>query len=458
MTLLLDVAYAVALLLAAPLLLYRQWRRRGAGSTVSEYFGRIPSRKVAARCVWIHGVSLGEINATRNLVAELRRRQPEWAVVVSSTTQTGLARARELYHDLLVFRFPLDFSFAVRRVLKRVRPSIIVLMELEVWPNLIELATVRQIPVLIANGRVTADKSMRGFSMPIVRSVARRMFRQIAWVGAQEDLYAERFTKLGVPADRIEVTSSLKYDAADIADSIAGQEQLADDIGIDTTKPLWVCGSTGSGEEEMLLAAYARALHHVPQLQLVLVPRKPERFDAVARTIADAGFACVRRSGSGPPPAAAASASGSPPGAAASPGAPSVFTGIMDHSSRRVVFLGDTMGELRKFYALADAVFVGRTLAPLGGSDFMEIAGLAKPMLAGPHVDNFAEAAELLRAAGAIVDVSDVDTLAAALVQLLSDSEERRRMGLAARAAIIARRGATERTVRRIVALCEQAV
>lgn len=428
MTILLDLCYVLAAGLAWPWLLYRRLRRGSCGAPLRELFGRVPLRPVAGRCVWIHGVSLGEINATRTIVAELRRRAPDAVVVISSTTRTGLERARALYPRHVVFRFPADLSFAVRAALDRLRPSVIVLMELEAWPNLIALATARGIPVAIANGRITREKSMRRFGLPVVRSVARRMFGRLAFVGAQDAVYAARFVELGVRPERVEVTGSVKYDAADLSDRIDGQDELASEMGIDRAAPLLVAGSTGPGEEEILLDAFARLLRDVPDLQLAIVPRKPERFDAVAALIVRRGFACLRRS----------------------TGSPIIPVG---GDPRRHVFLGDTMGELRKFYALADVAFVGRSLVPLGGSDVMEAAGLARPVLIGPHTENFAEAAELLLAAGGARLVRDADELAAQVAALLRDGDQRRAMGAAARAAIASRRGASARTVERILDL-----
>ncbi|MBU0617422.1 MAG: 3-deoxy-D-manno-octulosonic acid transferase, partial [Planctomycetes bacterium] len=209
MALLLDLIYGLAVCLGWPFLVYRRLKRGPGSLSMRERLGDVPSRPVSAHCVWVHGVSLGEINAARTIVAEFQSRSPETIVVISSTTQTGLQRARTLFPKHTVFRFPLDFSFLIRRVLRRVRPSAIVLMELEAWPNLIEVAAAAGIPVMIANGRVTEEKSMRRFSRPIVRTLARRMFRQIRWVGAQDETYARRFVQLGVPAERVEITGSV---------------------------------------------------------------------------------------------------------------------------------------------------------------------------------------------------------------------------------------------------------
>lgn len=429
MTWLYDFIYTLAALVGWPWLIYRRISRGPGSLRLGERLGKVPARPVAANCYWIHGVSLGEINATRTIVAELRRRQPTAVIAISSTTQTGITQARKLYPDLLVFRFPLDFSWIVRRVLERVRPSVIVLMELEVWPNLIEVATRRGIAVCIANGRATEEKTMRQFGRPVIRTLARRMFRQLAWVGVQDATYLQRFERLGVRPERIAVTGSVKYDAAEVADWIAGQTELRDALAIDHARPLWVCGSTGPGEEALILDAYERLLAEYSDLQLAIIPRKPERFDEVAQLIVGRGYACLRRSTNAPEV---------PRGSAAPP---------------RPVVLGDTMGELRKFYALASVVFVGRTLVALGGSDVMEVAGLGKAMIVGPHTDNFREAVELLVEAGACEVVAGPELLAERVAELLRDRERRQTMGRAGREAIVSRRGATERTVERLMEL-----
>jgi 3-deoxy-D-manno-octulosonic-acid transferase len=428
MTILLDLFYALAVCLLWPYVLYRRWKRGPSGVRLLEYFGFVQSRPVSARCVWVHGVSLGEINATRTIVGELRRRCPDCVVVISSTTQTGLARARELYPKHLVFRFPLDFSFAIRTLLNRIRPSVIVLMELETWPNMVQVAADRNIPVIIANGRVTTERSLRRFKWPVVRRVAQRMFRQIRWVGAQDAAYASRFLELGVLPDRVHVVGSVKYDAADVADTLAGQDELAGAMGIDRTLPLWVCGSTGPGEEAMALDAYARLVQDYPDLQLAIIPRKPERFEEVGELIVRRLYACLRRSS----------------------GAPALPPGVLEP---RPVFLGDTMGELRKFYALATVVFVGRSLVPMGGSDVMEVAGLAKPIIVGPHTENFTDAVNLLRAEGALRQIPNPGSLATVVAELLRHPERREQMGRAGRQAVLTQRGASQRTVDRILEL-----
>lgn len=426
MTLLIDLAYLLAFAVLWPWLLIRRWRRGPSHSTLAERLGACPSRPVAGRCVWIHGVSLGEINAARTLVTELHRRSPGVVVVISSTTKTGLERARALYPNLVVFRYPLDLSFAIRRTLDRIRPTVIVLMELEIWPNLIFVARTRDISVVIANGRITAERSMRRFRWPIVRGLARRMFGQLRWVGAQDETYAARFRELGVPPERVEVVGSVKYDTADLADSVEGQDRLAVEMGIDTRRPLLVAGSTGPGEEAMLLDGYAALLTRFPGLQLALVPRDVKRFDEVAALIVARGFACLRRS----------------------TGRPIVPPGVVEPLP---VFLGDSIGELRKFYGLASVVVIGRTFVPLGGSDMMEVAGLARAMVFGPHAENFAEVAALLLAADGAVQASSPAEATEQVAALLADPQRRATLGRNAQAVIAARRGATARTVERLL-------
>jgi 3-deoxy-D-manno-octulosonic-acid transferase len=419
MTILLKLVYPFLLAFGSAFALYRRRKRDPDNFRWREYLGRVPVRPVSANCVWIHGVSLGEINATRSIVDELRRRSPDAVIVVSSTTETGLARARELYPRLVVFQFPLDFAFAVRETLERIRPSVIALMELELWPNLLEEAWAYGVPVVVVNGRIT-ERSVQRFEYPLGRRLARRMFSRLSWVGAQDGTYASRFIELGMRAERVEVTGSVKYDVANASDHVPGQEELADAMGIEADKPLWVCGSTGPGEEEVILEAYERLLKDHADLQLAIIPRKPERFDEVAGLIVRHGYACLRRS------------SGAPvlPEGAAEP---------------RPVFLGDTIGELRKFYALATVVFVGRSLVP------MEVAGLAKPILVGPYTYNFAEPVNMLLAEGALRQISASGALATVVSDLLRHPERRQQMGLAGREAIRSRAGASRKVVDRIL-------
>lgn len=422
MRVLLDIAYLILAIAYIPILIFQRVFRGKIRTGWGERFGHIPARTGNKPCIWIHAVSLGEANAAVSLVAEFRRRLPDHDIVVSTTTDTGRAAAIKHFGETSVFRYPLDFSWVVRRTLDRIRPRAVILMELEVWPNFIDIATARGIPVGIANGRVTAEKSMRRFQLPILASLARRMFGKLAFIAAQDETYAKRFVELGAPADCVRVAGNLKYDTALIADRVDGDAALATAMGIDPARPLIVAGSTGPDEEPVLINTHEEILKTTDDVQMAIIPRKPERFDEVAAMIESRGFTCLRRSRL-------------PDGATPSA------------TSNRAILLGDTMGELRKFYSLATVVFVGRTLVPLGGSDLMEVAGLAKPMCFGPHVENFADADAQLRAADGAYRVNDAAALLPALRGLLKDAAWRQKMGANAREVVRRNQGATARTV-----------
>ncbi len=434
---LVDAAYLLAGVLYLPVALYHTvilGKNRGGWG---QRFGFVPRFQPDRRRIWIHAVSLGEINATPKLVEALGDRLPDCEMVFSTTTDTGFTRAAALYGADRVFRFPLDFSLVIAHVLRRVQPTLIVLVELEVWPNLTRMAARRGIPVVVVNGRLTAHSARRlkRFGRPV-----RAMFADLAWVGAQDDTIARRFRELGVPAERTQITSSLKWDTAAVADRVAGADALARAVGLDRARPLWVCGSTGPGEEAIILDAYRKVLDQSPARPacptLVLVPRKPERFDEVAGLIEQAGFVCIRRSGhpDGAAPPAAARGSDAPP----------------------PVILGDTMGELRKFYSLADVAFVGRSLVSMGGSDPMEVAALGKPIVIGPHMDNFVSAVDALKADEAIRIVPSGWELAAAVYEVLSHPPQARELGARARNVVLRNQGATQRTAERIVDLMKE--
>lgn len=422
-----NLAYFLAAIVYLPVLLYQMLvQKKNRTGWVERLSG--PRRNLCGldRPIWVHAVSLGEINAARNLVAQLEAGQDR-PIVISSTTDTGYARAVKLFGESRVFRFPLDFSWSVGAALRGLNPSMIVLMELEVWFNLSTMAAGRGIPVAVVNGRLTERSRRRlGWLGPL----ARRMFRSIRWVGAQDETIGRRFVSLGLPQDRLTVTGSVKWDTAEIADSVEGATDLAEQMGMDAAQPLWVCGSTGPGEEGLLLDAYRELRTRWPELQLALIPRKPERFDEVAGLIEKKGFECRRRS-------------------------------TLDQdksqtrSSRPVVFMGDTMGELRKFYALATVVFVGRTLVPMGGSDPMEVAGLARCIIVGPHFDNFNLPVQILEKGDAIRIVQDAEQLSDFISQLLADPDTIRSIGDRAQRIVLDNRGATDATVRQLLSILD---
>ncbi len=425
-----NFCYLIAAVLYAPVLVYQMVFLDKNRSGWRERFGHIVPREGDRPCIWIHAVSVGEVNATRALVQQIRNAFLDVEIVISSTTDTGYDRAKTLYRDLKVFRYPLDFSWMIRRALDRLRPTVIVLMELEVWYNLSTIAAGKGIKVCVANGRFTARSIRR---LWLIRPLIRRMFSALAWVGAQNEQIAERFRRVGVRAECMDVVGSLKWDTATIADHVDGEKELAAALGIRRDRPLVVLGSSGPGEEEMMIDACAQLPVELNEVQLAIVPRKPERFGEVARLIEKKGRSCFKRSeqpdGSLPP----------------------------TNTSGRGIVLGDTMGELRKFYSLSDVVMVGRTLVPMGGSDLMEIAALGKSIIVGPHTENFADPVECLRQADAIVQIDSPAELGHGLEVLLADADLRRGMGERARRVVRQNQGATARTVQQLQKLLADA-
>ncbi len=464
-----DFVYLLAGLAYLPIALYHALivgkNRRGW----SERFGAVPALDPTKGRIWIHAVSLGEINATPRLVDALRQRLDDVEIAFSTTTDTGYARAVQLYGAECVFRFPLDFSPVIARVLRRVSPSMIVLVELEVWYNLVRMATRRGIPVVVVNGRLT-PRSARRFHR--LGRAARAMFGDLAWVGAQDLPISSRFRELGVPDERVEVTSSLKWDSATIADRVEGADLLAGAMGIDRSRPLWVCGSTGPGEEVMILDAYRRILNRwedgprgVPRSfedggagerpVLAIIPRKPERFTEVARIIERAGFACVRRS-EHPDEAKSNRVARASEHLPAQPQTHAHADGDTC-STCPPVFLGDTMGELRKFYSLARVVFIGRSLVPMGGSDPMEVAALGKPMVIGSYTENFELPVAALCEGDAIRVVESAGELSDVIDAILRNPSLAQELAARPRQVVIRNQGAAQRTADKLVALLQAA-
>jgi len=412
-----DVLYAIGALVSSPVLAFGllrtgKWRTDWRGR-----FGRAPALPEDPRpTLLLHGVSVGEINATRELVARLTGPDsPPVRVVVSATTNTGFDRAQDLYGKVhSVVRFPFDFSWMVGRFLDRLRPQVVALMELEVWPNLAQECRRRGIPLVVINGRLS-DSSFGTYRW--ARRWVRPMFRDLTAVAAQTEEYAERFRALGTPTDRVSVTDTMKWDTARFADEVEGAEALRAAMGIDPSRPLVVAGSTGPGEEEMLIS------RRPENVQLMLVPRKPERFDEVARLAPG----MVRRS--------------LRPDGAADPVRPRGA----DQSRGADLFLLDTMGELTKAYALADVAIVGRSFVPLGGSDPIEPVALGKPTLMGPRHENFREVVAALESGGGL-RITDCPMETAQ--ELLAEGTDARRMADAGRKVIRERQGATERHAR----------
>jgi len=426
MRFIIDCLYLLAMVLISPKIIYRMVRRGRYRSGWDERLGKIRRRSPEKRCIWIHAVSVGEVNATKTLIPKLKETFGDYEIVISSTTDTGLARAKALYEkELQVFYFPFDLSFAMGRAFRNIRPALCLLMELEVWPNLARIANIQNVPVVVVNGRLS-DESFPKYKL--VKPITKWMFAKVDLVLAQSEEYAVRFRLLGCAPQKVVITSSLKYDTAQIADKVDGADELAKRLNISDDR-LWVAGGTGPGEEKICLEVFNKLTEQqdTGNLRLAIVPRKPERFDEVASLITQAGFEFVRYS--------------------------SIKTEQTRLTGRTPVILGDTMGDLTKFYSLAAVVFVGRSLVPMGGSDMMESAALGKCTIFGPHTFNFKQTVKALLAGGGAIEVNDADELFKVLEKSLADTTYARQIGTNGRKVIKQNQGATDRTVKAITSL-----
>jgi 3-deoxy-D-manno-octulosonic-acid transferase len=372
---------------------------------------------------------VGEVLLLRPILSALVRRRPGWEVVVSTATETGLAVARRTYPDLVTFYAPLDFTWATRRAVARVRPTVLALVELELWPNLVWAAKRAGASVAIINGRLS-HRSHKGYQK--LRGPLGPTLRRLDAVAAQTEEYAARFADLGVPIERVRVTGSVKYDGLESDRNNARTLGLRRALGLDPADLVFVAGSTMEGEEEAALAAYHAARRHHPRLRLVLVPRQADRFEKVAAWLEAQGESVLRRS---------------------RPDSPVV------RGERPPIVLVDTIGELSAVWGLADVAFVGGSLMPgRGGQNMMEPAAYGASVLFGLHTSNFRDTVERLLERCGARQVADARQLTAALIEDLNDPETATRRGAAARAFVLAQNGAADRTLAELDRLVEAAV
>ena len=397
----------------APFLLAASlWR----GVRDRSYLEALPERlgfgaALAPGGLWVHAVSVGEVQAAASLVRALRQRYPDLPLTLTTSTPTGRGRARSLFGaDVTVRYLPYDLPGPVRRFLDRVRPRLGVVLETELWPNLYHACDRRGLRLVLASARVS-ERSVARYRR--LGGIVRGALERGVVVAAQSKADADRFASLGADPARVHVVGNLKFDFELPPEAATRGRALREALGAE--RPVWVAGSTHEGEEEIVLEAHARVRATRPDALLVLVPRHPPRFDAVAALLKRRGIVFARRStGDAVTPATA-------------------------------VLLVDTLGELVLFYAAADVAFVGGSLVPIGGHNLLEPAALGKPVVTGPHTANAAPVARLLVEAGAAEVVADGDALATAVGRLLGDAAARGAAGEAGRAAVGANRGALAR-------------
>lgn len=380
--------------------LRRNWRQR---------LGFAPS--VAAPVIWVHSVSVGETIAAAPMVRRLLERNPNATILMTAMTDTGLAQAQKMFANHVQYAYvPYDTPGAVKRFLARVQPRILVIMETEIWPNLISQSRKAGVPVFLINARLS-ERSARGYER--IRKLASPIMQSISWVAAQAEQDAARFRRIGVAADNIAVTGSVKFDV-DIESRVREQaKQLRQQIG---KRPVWIAGSTHDGEDGQLLNAHRQLLETVPDALMIIVPRHPERFDLVASVIISDGFSLARRS-------------------------------LKDSPADAQVYLGDTMGELMMLYGASDLAFIGGSLIERGGHNPLEPAAWGIAVASGPHVFNFESIYQRLREHSGVTIVDSAPQLAHYLSQLLNNPEELKASGQRALAVVERNRGALDRVV-----------
>lgn len=406
--------YTLLVYLLLPFIFLRLlWRSRlnpAYRTRWSERLGHLP-HGIPDGVIWIHAVSVGESQAAEPLVRGLHSVFPTMPILMTTTTPTGADHVAKLYGDAVFHSyFPLDVPFAINRVLDRARPRLLLMMETEIWPNLLQGCADKKVPTLLANARLS-ERSARGYAR--LGDFTRQVFGGIDRVAAQSEDDAKRFIRLGVRQERVSITGSLKFDVRLPASLFEQAAVIRRGFGVH--RPVWIAASTRDGEEELVLKAHGRVLRVLPDALLVLVPRHPERFNSVAQLCKRQGFSLVRRSDR----------------EACAP--------------RTQVFLGDSMGEMSLFLASSDAAFFGGSLVKTGGHNFLEAAAMGAPVVFGPHMFNFFTISRLFLEEGAAVEVDGPEALASVMMRWINNAGERSRMGERGRALVVRNRGARER-------------
>jgi len=416
------ITYSLLLYLLLPLtllrLLWRGLRAPAYWKRWGERFG-VYGRGRPQIQLWFHAVSVGEFVAMVPLVRALMKEVSADQILVTTMTPTGSARVMAEFGDRIHHLYlPYDLPGAVRRFLNHFQPQLAIVMETELWPNLFHQCGQQQIPLLLANVRLS-QHSFEGYQRwaePLVKEA----LEQVSWAGLQGEADRNRLIKLGMNPEKAEVTGSIKFDLT-LPESLGEQgKSLRNELG--AQRPTWIAASTREGEEQYVLKAHQQILQQIPDALLILVPRHPERFNSVARQVESAGFQLVRRSDPrpGPPP-------------------------LRGREAVAEVYLGDTMGEMLLLYAASDVAYVGGSLVPTGSHNMLEPAALGKPVLFGPHRFNFAEISQMLIDQGAAQEVLDADQLAAAVIDLLQNPEKQQQQGRQGQRVVEQNRGALDR-------------
>ncbi|MDG3086914.1 lipid IV(A) 3-deoxy-D-manno-octulosonic acid transferase [Vibrio hannami] len=415
----LRLIYTALLIIISPLFLYQLLRRKegkpSIGKRWKEYFGFTPKLNSTESPLWIHAVSVGETIAVSPVIKAIKEKNPDQTILLTTTTTTGAEQAQKL-GELVEHRYmPLDFPFALKGFLKSVSPSQLLIMETELWPNTLAIVAKAGIPITVINARLS-ERSCNRYKK--IQPVFDLLAKSLTQVLCQHKDDAERFIKLGIPKDKVQVTGSVKFDIQVSNKIKAKGEELRTTLGL--KRPVWIAASTHAGEDEQVLEAHKQITSLIPGALLILVPRHPERFFGVEQLSTKFGFTTTTRSSK------------------------------QSVTTNTEVYLGDTMGEMLTLMGASDVCFIGGSLVgeKVGGHNLLEPAALGKALINGPSYFNFTDIANQLRDSEALTFCSNSDELANQIIQLFNDENKRQKMGNAALDVVNNNKGAIEKTVR----------
>ena len=449
---LLNVVYIAVLAFFAPLIVWQSLRTGKYREGYREkLLGLVPRRAGDATCVWIHAVSVGEVNLVATLLRDRQSAHPDWQFVVSTTSRAGHELARKKYADLTVFYCPLDFSWSVRTAMRRVRPTLLLLAELELWPNLIAAAKQHGARVAILNGRLS-DHSFPRYRR--IRPFVGSVLQQIDLIAAQNEESAARFRALGAPADRVHATGSLKYDGAQTDRHNPRTTALRLLAKFQDDDIIFLAGSTQEPEEQIAIDIFRRLSAVHPRLRLVIVPRHPERFNDVARLLDESNLAWCRRTElANQPPALPRVIAPKSDIEQFDSNAPSITTAKPGAAAR--ILLVDTIGELGAWWGAAQIAFVGGSFGSRGGQNMIEPAAYGAAVSFGPNTWNFRDIVATLIAADAAVVVQDAHALEAFVRRCIENRAYAQALATRAQQLVKSQLGATSRTIALIETLIE---
>jgi len=438
---LLNIFYLLLLLAASPWLLWSAIRKGKYREGYAEkLLGLAPRRKWNKKCIWLHAVSVGEVNLLAPLLRVLENGRPDWECVISTTTKSGMALAKKKYAGRTIFYCPLDFTWAVNAAMRRIRPDVLVLAELELWPNLVWAARRHGARLAVINGRLS-QRSFEGYRR--IRPLVARLLQSIDRIAVQDETYSERFLALGARPESVQVTGSMKYDGALTDRDNPATRRLAALAGLDANDVVFLAGSTQEPEESVVLQVFQQLSRDWPQLRLIIVPRHPERFDCVARMLDTSGVAWQRRTllGAGSREQITESKSRGP-----------LLPAPSSLPTPRVLLV-DVVGELGAWWGTAHAAFVGGSFGSRGGQNMIEPAAYSAAVSFGPNTGNFRDIVAALLDRDAAVVVADGEQLLAFVRNCLANPAEAAARGQRAASLVRQQIGATERTFQLLLPL-----